>query len=120
MSGKRGFSLFEVLIAFTIMSMVLVALIPGQARLLGRATEADQRALAFDYALSRALELGVTEPLRIGSEIEQYREWDITLNTMLVERVTQGDIVETHVEIRLRDGRPLAKLRSLGFISDVR
>ncbi|MDA8747771.1 prepilin-type N-terminal cleavage/methylation domain-containing protein, partial [Litoreibacter sp.] len=82
MTTKRsGFSLFEVLIAFAVLSLVLVALIPGQAQLLSRATQSEQQSLAMDYALSRAALLGVTHSLNKGQVHEQYREWTIVETT---------------------------------------
>lgn len=115
---KAGFSLFEVLIAFTIMSIVLVALIPGQARLLGRATEGAQNSLAMDYALSRSAELGITSPIQLGTTSDPYRNWTVAQATQPVERVENGQIVETTIEVLGSNGRVLAQLTSLGFIAD--
>lgn len=115
---KSGFSLFEVLIAFAIMSLVLVALLPGQARLLTRATESSQNALALEYALSKAAELGVTRPLRIGSLSEPYRDWSISQNTRALEQADGGQIVETEIIVTSSVGRTIARVTSLGLLSD--
>jgi len=50
MTGRAGYSLVEVLIAFVIMTLVLSALIPGQAALLGRTTVLED-AFGFRHAL---------------------------------------------------------------------
>ncbi|RLJ60747.1 prepilin-type N-terminal cleavage/methylation domain-containing protein [Litoreibacter meonggei] len=115
-NSRAGFSLIEVLVAFTILSLVLVALIPGQARLLGRAADAEQQALAFDYALSKASELTVLEPLEVGTVETTYRNWTVVQETMPLEQIERGQIVETNIRISLSDSRPLVSHRTLNFI----
>ena len=63
---SAGYSMFEVLIAFAIMALVLSALLPGQAQLLSRAAVSGDRLLAHDFALSRLAQIQVTEDLTIG------------------------------------------------------
>ena len=117
-SQRAGFSLFEVLISFAILALVLTALIPGQAQLLGRADESDQRALALEYAFSRSAALSIVEPLRIGQRRDQYRDWAVTETTSLVEQSETGQFVETRISILDARGRSLAELAALGFIPD--
>jgi type II secretory pathway pseudopilin PulG len=92
MKGRAGYSLLEVLLAFVIMTVVLAALIPGQAQLLNRASLQEDRLLAFDYALSRAARLGIETPLEIGASEEIYRDWLITTN------ISEGDTAELNVD----------------------
>lgn len=93
-----GYSLFEVLIAFSIMALVLAVLVPGQARLMGRVKDIDERALAKDYALSRLALLSVSLPLRVAETSDRYRDWQIA------QRVTdhsfdKADMKGLYVEI---------------------
>jgi len=81
MKSRRGYSLFEVLIAFTIMTIVLAALLPGQARLMTRANDADTRLLAFDYALSHMASLGISTPITDGVVQSSYRDWIVVTST---------------------------------------
>jgi len=115
-SARAGFSLFEVLVAFAILSLVLTALIPGQARLLSRAADAEQKALAFDYALSKAAELNVIEPLTVGTTRHSYRGWDVVQETLPLEATEQGQIVETQIRVSLSGGRELTRLTRVGFV----
>lgn len=118
MSSRSGFSLFEVLIAFAILSLVLVALIPGQAQHLARAAQADQQTLAFDFALSKSAELGITAPLVIEQRETNYRNWIVYQNTYELLRTERGLIVETEIRITLEKGSEIASLKVLGFIAD--
>ena len=77
MKRRAGYSLVEVLIAFVIMTLVLSALIPGQAALLGRTSAMEDRLLAHDYALSYAARLGQDIPFEIGTTTQTYRNWRI-------------------------------------------
>jgi type II secretory pathway pseudopilin PulG len=98
MKGRAGYSLLEVLLAFVIMTVLLAALLPGQAQLLNRASLQEGRLLAFDYALSRAASLGIATPLEIRASEEIYRDWLIT--TDISEGDTIGPDVDTlHIEI---------------------
>ena len=81
MRSHCGYSLFEVLIAFTIMTIVLAALIPGQARLMTRANDADTRLLAYDYALSHMASLGISRPIANGVVQSSYRDWIVVTST---------------------------------------
>ena len=107
---REGFSLFEVLIAFAILSLVLGALIPGQAQLLTRATNSDTQALAQEYALSRSAALGILSPLQLGTKEGIYRDWTITEETIQVLRLDTGQVVETRIEIFNADGSSICLL----------
>jgi len=92
MSGKAGYSLIEVLIAFVIVTLVLSALIPGQAMLLQRTVAQADRTLAFDYALSQAAHLGVTRPLAVGQTSETYRDWHVTTDIVPAAAASGFDV----------------------------
>lgn len=81
MKRSAGFSLLEVLIAFAVMALVLSALIPGQARLLERTNTAKVELLAYDYALSRLSELGISVPVEVDITQDTYQDWTILITT---------------------------------------
>lgn len=76
MNRNAGYSMFEVLVAFAVMSMVLAVLLPGQIQLLQRTDTAAQKALAQDYALSRLELARVTADWPSGQET--YRSWAVS------------------------------------------
>lgn len=78
MSARAGYSLFEVLVAFAVMTAVLAVLLPGQSRLLGRAAGSEDRVLAKDVALSELDRIGLDLPLEPGEESRAYRNWTVT------------------------------------------
>ena len=90
---RAGYSLFEVLIAFAILTTVLATLIPGQARLLSRVSQQDVGFLAQDYAYSRMAQIGVTSPLIEGTQTDTYRNWHI------VEGITKTTLDGTDIEL---------------------
>lgn len=105
MNKRAGYSLFEVLIAFAVMAMVLVVLVPGQAKLLARASDTDDRALAFDLALSHMARLGISEPLAFGGTTSQHGRWEA-----LIAVVPSGDgLADITVQVRGRNGNLLAQ-----------
>lgn len=95
MSSRAGYSLFEVLIAFAVMAMVLIVLIPGQAKLLARASDTDNRALAYDLALSHMAKLGISTPLAIGETVTQHGDWNA------VVAVVTGDEGQADITVRV-------------------
>lgn len=109
MSSSRGYSVFEVLIAFAIMSLVLSALIPGQARLLARASSGDQELLALDYAQSRLAQLGVSEPLEPG--LLEYRDGSL-LARIRVRESDVENVVGIEIVVFDENDNELATLRS--------
>ena len=75
--NDEGYSLIETLIAFAIMALVLSALLPGQAKLLGRASILETELLAMDYAISMLDTVGISKPVSIGNSQIEYRDWAI-------------------------------------------
>lgn len=117
MKGRAGYSLFEVLIAFVVLSLVLAALIPGQSALLTRATLQDQRALAHDYALSRIAPLGITGDLLPGTTQDRYRDWFVQVD--VVPGDTIGASTQTQqimVTVRDLQDRQLARVETFRVI----
>lgn len=111
---RAGYSLFEVLIAFVIMTSVLAVLLPGQSRLLGRAEALQEQQLAFDFALSRLAVLQVAEDLPLGNSEDSYQAWVVQTEIKPGAILPSGrDTV--HVEVRIRDrrGQQLALAESL-------
>lgn len=114
---RAGYSLFEVLIAFAIMTMVLTVLIPGQARLLSRVTGQDDRFLAQDYAYSRMAKIGVVAPIEEGTQTDNYRNWQITED---ISETTLDDIdirlFRISIKVHNQDGTLLANVQTLRVI----
>ena len=119
MKDQAGFSVFEVLVAFTIMALVLSALLPGLARLLARATSGEDAVLAHDLALSRLATLAVEEPLVAGQSTTEHGTWQS------IEIITAGETIDglTGYNITVRilavDGREIAHATTLHRASDV-
>ncbi len=104
MTRRAGYSLLEVLIAFVILTLVLAALLPGQARLLDRATIQEQQLLAHDYALSQLAKIGTATPLTVGATESTYRNWQIT--TAIVPAASADSSAGfLTVEIQVHDNR---------------
>lgn len=106
MRSKRGYSLLEVLIAFTIMTIVLAALIPGQARLLARANNADTQLLAYDFALSHMATLGISTPIANGTTQSTYRDWIVVTS---IQR-TSETLFNITITVENTQGAVLASL----------
>lgn len=111
MKRRAGYSVFEVLIAFTIMSLVLSALLPGQAKLLSQALESESALLAHDVALSRLARLGTSEELTSGQMILEDGPWRI------VQRVLQSanssvdlDVFDIVIAVEDANQRELARI----------
>ncbi len=102
MRRDAGFSLFEVLVAFAIMTMVLAALLPGQAKFLARASGGDDRLLAQDYALSRIARLGVSEDIAEGATSHALGDWQVIEQASL--RTGNDDRLVFDVTVIVRDG----------------
>ncbi len=107
----RGFSLLEVLVAFTILAMLLGALFQVFSAGLRAARAGDQYTRATVIAQSRLATLGVEQPLRegisTGSSDGPYH-WRITVSPYLddqmlvVDRVLQP--LTVHVEVFWEEG----------------
>jgi len=101
---NAGYSLFEVLLAFAIMAMILSVLLPRQTDMLTRMRNVDAQALAQDYAMSRIALLSISEPLLPGTMTDSYRSWTV------VEDITSMSIAGTeltalNIKINVQDRR---------------
>ena len=110
---RRGYSLLEVLIAFVVMTLVLGALLPGQARLLARTGDAEARLLATDLALSVSDLVGLERPLT--EERVATREGDWTVETLVSRVRGQGgtDLLSVGVRVLAASGQELASIETL-------
>lgn len=111
---RAGYSLFEVLIAFAILTMVLSALIPGQAKLLSRVNQQDHKFLALDYAYSRMALIGVTETIASGTSTDNYRNWHISQDVS--ESVLDGSdtrLFKIMIDVQYQGGETLARVEML-------
>ena len=111
---RAGYSLFEVLIAFAILTMVLSALIPGQASLLSRVNQQDEKFLAQDYAYSRIALIGVTEAVVSGALTDSYRDWLIVQD--ISETVLDGSetrLFKIVIDVQSQGSETLARVETL-------
>lgn len=111
---RAGYSLLEVLIAFVILTMVLSALIPGQARLLSRIDQQDEKFLAQDYAYSRMAQIGVSETVVSGSSTDRYRNWHIVQNVS--ETVLDNSdirLFKIAIDVQTQGGETLTRVETL-------
>lgn len=108
MSNRAGYSLFEVLVAFAVMTMVLSVVLPRQAEFLERSTTSSQRAIAADIAYSRLSELSVTRDLSPGESADIVGDWTLSQRVephfMMDSEI---DLVEIAIEILDRTGNVL-------------
>lgn len=117
MRRRKGYSLFEVLVAFVIMSLVLAALIPGQSSLLSRATAQEDQILAMDFAHSVLAEFGVSRDIVPGAGTERYRDWVVEVDTragLSVHDFVTATVIR--VTIRTTDGQELATAEAARFL----
>ncbi|WP_170328191.1 prepilin-type N-terminal cleavage/methylation domain-containing protein [Ruegeria arenilitoris] len=101
MSRRAGYSLFEVLIAFAVMTMVLSAILPHQAKFLERSSSSFRRAEAADIAYSRLSELGVSRAVSPGESSDWVEDWTL-YQRIEPYSVTASDVdlAEVTVEVR--------------------
>ena len=111
MNRKAGYSLFEVLVAFAIMSFVLSALLPGQTRLLQRVETTDAQTLATDYAISLANLAAVTPIEQWHDETFEYRNWHIEIT---IQQEADG-LLRNIIRVSDKDRRGLAEIESLRY-----
>lgn len=108
MNKRAGYSLFEVLIAFAVMTMVLSVVLPRQAEFLERSTTSSQKAAAADIAYSRLSELGIARALSLGESTDGVGNW--TLYQRIEPHIVMGsdiDLVEVAIEVTGRAGNVL-------------
>ena len=113
MNARSGYSLFEVLVAFAVMAVVLAVLLPGQLAMIQRTDLSAKRALAQEYALSRLEIARVTENWPTGRET--YRRW--TLDWTQEARAGSRSLL---VSIRLDDGQLLAVQSMTQWVEDAK
>lgn len=113
MTSHRGYSVFEVLVAFAIMAMVLSALLPGQTRWLVRASDADDVLLAEDVGRSRLALLRAGPLPPIGST--RTTDGPFTSHETVEPAIEAegGATLVLTVRIETMDGRLLATLRDI-------
>lgn len=109
MARNKGYSLFEVLIAFAIMALVLTVLLPGQTKLLNRVKSSEETILAMDYASSLASIASLTSPEQWQNAEFDYREWRIKQQVSK----TSDKLVRMTIRIYSGAGTELAFLESL-------
>ncbi|WP_339691991.1 prepilin-type N-terminal cleavage/methylation domain-containing protein [Celeribacter baekdonensis] len=110
MSKRAGYSLFEVLIAFAIMTMVLSALIPGQATLLRRSQDAADRVLAMDYAISVIDQIRLEDGEGFAPDDQgAYGTWRVEIASTMAENENRL----TSVTITSPQGQILAQYATL-------
>lgn len=116
MKGQGGYTLFEVLIAFAVMAMVLAAILPRQAALLTRAQGLEARQAALDYALSRLDRLGVSDPAELGEMTETYRDWVVRQSVTGAELAGGAAAFRVQITVETRAGAHLAEISELRVI----
>ncbi len=109
MTRQSGYSVFEVLVAFAIMALVLSALLPGQGRLLARATSGDNAVLAHDFALSRLAVLTVAEPLTPGTTTTDDGKWRAIQTVIVADTTEDTTTYDVIVIVQDENGRELAR-----------
>ena len=109
--SRAGYSLFEVLVAFAIMSMVLSVLIPGQARLFGRQQDGNDQFFAQDYASSVLERSGISDDLTMGEVRSTYQDWQVLRSITPV--IGPPEQVRVVVEIKTQSGAVLARVETL-------
>ena len=99
----------EVLVAFVIMSIVLSALLAGQARTFGATTQTRADLLAYDLALSTIDLIGLERPFETGTTTVQNEDWTVVA-TVSESRVTSDGVLfyRVQVEVLGPNGRRLA------------
>lgn len=110
MKHDRGYSLFEVLVAFAILVAVLAALLPGKIAILARQTDAQTALLAQDYALGRLarIEAGADPAVEIT---DTFRDWHIRATALPVD--DPPGLVRIDITMRTAAGRDLAQATGL-------
>ena len=109
MTRRSGYSVFEVLLAFAIMTLVLSALLPGQAKLLARAGQSDDMILAQDFALSRLAFLSAVRPLETGEVVTTHGPWQSIESVTALESEEARTLYEITVVVRDETGAVIAR-----------
>ena len=118
MTRRAGYSVFEVLIAFAIMALVLSALLPAQARLLARASREDETMLAYDFALSRLAVLSVVRPIELGQRTFVQGPWQAQQSIVATRTTDTHTIYEMTVVVLSGNSDELARAAALRRFSN--
>ncbi|GER06638.1 hypothetical protein GCM10007972_03140 [Iodidimonas muriae] len=99
-SAEAGFTLIEVLVAFTIATIMLVALMQGMGRGLRSIDAASQQQMLVDYAQNHLQAVGVTIPLAPGvyQGEEPDHRWRIELSQN-TDSLETGDIAGGQLQL---------------------
>lgn len=115
-----GFTLLEVLVAFALLAVMLVALLQAFSQGLSSLHVAEERSAAAMLARSKLAEVGRALPLREGEqigELEDGLDWRLVVGRYEDPDGALGDdtpirLFDVTVVIE-RDGVPLAEIRTL-------
>ena len=114
MNARSGYSLFEVLVAFAITTMVIAVLIPGQATLLSRANAGQEELLAYDFALSRLTEQALGAPIEELSIQSSYDNWLVATSIVSVTDLAISNAqFRIEVLVSAKGGNELARAEML-------
>lgn len=106
----KGYSLFEVLIAFVILTSVLAVLLPAQSALLSRSAKEQAHLLALDWAISLTQLAGTTLPLEAGEQDISHGDWRATVS--VASHPTLMDLMVVKVRVReTATARDLAEIQ---------
>jgi len=117
---SEGFTLLEVLVAFTVLAIFLTALIQAFSQGLRATDVAEERATAVLVARSKLAEVGRSLPLEDGEQsgtLESGLEWRLTIDAPQSDELSLGEdssLRTYQVTVRIHRGdRPLFTLRTL-------
>ena len=110
MNNKAGYTLFEVLVAFAIMAMVLAVLLPRQTLLLQRTVGMQDKALAQELALSELARMGGEVPLTSGLDTWSYGPWQVRRTISESDRIDARQTYTIKIEIFDPSDKQLAGL----------
>lgn len=124
-SSARGFTLIEVLVAFTILAFTLAALIQVFTAGLRSSDAVDRHLMATMLARSVLDDLGAEIPVAAGEtsgELEQGYRWIVHIQpSTTVPSVAIADWVQTPYEVQVEitwHDRPVAKLTTLRLAAE--
>ena len=112
MTRRAGYSLFEVLVAFAVMSLVLATLLPGQSAVMTRAATGSERVIAQDYALSLLALADLRDLPQPGRDTQSYRNWQVVRDVTRVPGIDATDWIDISIEITDQSGRVLASAQA--------
>ena len=104
MSNSRGFSLLEVLVAFTILAMLLGALFQVFSGGLRAAHSGDRYTRATVIAQSRLAALGIEQPVQEGvssGTAEGAYHWRVTVSPYLDDQLSLTDRVPQPLSVNV-------------------